>query len=187
MADDRPDPTQLNAFPLFRGLSQAELVTLAGCVRRLDVLKAGHVLFDVGDPADGAWLIARGGLRLEMSAGDKTLTIARLGPGTVVGELCLIEDAPRSLRGYVTEPTDLLFVDAARFQALRAKREAAAYKVIRNICLTVCGRLRNTNTFIESELRGRRAMVVESHALAGTEDAPRKARSFLSRLFGGAP
>ena len=47
----------------------------------------------------------------------------------------------------------MLKIDRMRFELLRQQKSAAAYRVIRNICVTACDRLRTTNEFIEVEVQ----------------------------------
>jgi CRP/FNR family transcriptional regulator, cyclic AMP receptor protein len=60
-------------------------------------LKAGEVLFAAGDAGDGCYLLDRGLLKVTVtSSWGEERTIAILGPGTVVGELSMIDERPRS-------------------------------------------------------------------------------------------
>lgn len=175
-------PEALAGVPLCRGLEPGELATLATCIRRRDLPHAGQVLFEAGHDSDAAYIVRRGLLVVELPlASDEALEVARLGPDTVVGELCLVREGPRSLRVRALEPTSLWRIDRARFAALRAAGDPAAYKLLRNICVMLCDRLRTTTEFIESELR--------QEAWQGTETGVRERRGGLveaaRRYLGG--
>ncbi|MEZ4463803.1 MAG: cyclic nucleotide-binding domain-containing protein [bacterium] len=184
-ASRRGVPDNLSQFPLFRGITGPYMEVLRRCLTTVQ-LNAGQRLFDHGDVATSAFLVLTGRLSLDMPLGEggsRFLQIARLGPGTSVGELALVEPGPRSLRAHAVETTTLVRVDVEEFTRLRALRHPAAYQLLRNVCATTCGRLRHVNTFIEAELRGERGKAMSSE-VAREEEATR-ARGFLSRLFGG--
>ena len=106
-----------------------------------------------------------------------------MGQGAVVGELCLITPGPRSLRVKCLQPTSLLRIDRRKFEELRLALDSAAYSVIRNICLTMCDRLRSTNEFIERELRHEAPLRADETRMS-RQSVGERAREYLSELFG---
>ncbi len=176
----KPDGA-LGGVPLFRGLLEHELQAVATCLREVRVPRAGVTLFDVGDPSDGAYILREGALAIELPLEHGGVAqLARLGRGTVVGEGCLVQNLPRSLRVRTLQPSTLSVLDRARFAQLRAAGDGAAFKVLRNVCSLTCDRLRSTHGFIESELRGEAwSAVVE------TVEGP-AGRGFFGRLFARA-
>lgn len=152
----------LKTLPRFRGIGDTELMGLVRCTRPRELSRLGEVLFEEGDPGDAAYIVQRGLLNVELPMPDgSSRLVAQLGPGTMVGELCLIEDAPRSMRVRAAEPTLLVAIDRAAFDELRRKGHSGAYKLIRSITLTVCDRLRNTNLQIRERLDGVRSATTE--------------------------
>jgi CRP/FNR family transcriptional regulator, cyclic AMP receptor protein len=81
----------LEARPLFSGLSQKELRSIAALGTTLDV-EAGSVLTKESDVGKEAFLILTGTARC--SVGD--VQVAVLGPGELFGEMSLLDGAPRS-------------------------------------------------------------------------------------------
>jgi len=59
-------------------------------------LDAGEQLFAIGDSPDAAYFVATGRLLVSVPADGDERAIAELGPGELVGELGLIDDAPRN-------------------------------------------------------------------------------------------
>ncbi len=181
---DPISPSELRAYPVFRGCGDEELNRLIGCMSRTLLSVPGQVLFEEEVDSDAAYLVKQGTLVAELPLGDGVaLEMARMGTGSVVGELCLIKGGPRSLRVKATERTELLRVDRAKFEALRNEKDIAAYTIIRNICLTMCDRLRNTNEFIERELRHEAPLAADFTGTQHQSIADR-AREYLSKLFG---
>ncbi len=144
--------TQLKNIALFRGLSATELVEVATCIQTTRIDK-GRVLFRLGEESDSAFVVRKGELSAYLQTMNQVQEIAKLGTGSVFGELCLVKPGSRSLTIRANVKTELLRIDRTAFESLRAKKSAAAYKIIRNICVTACDRLRTTNQFIEVEVQ----------------------------------
>lgn len=155
--------SEFRAIPVFQGLNEEELRSIAWCVRRVSA-PPGELLFDAGDTSNGAYIIRSGQVDVEFVFPDGgTRLLARLHPGRMVGELSLIDSSPRHLRARVWMMAELLLIDKDRFDELRRRHDPAAHKVIRNIALVVCERLRDTNERLQEGM----APVAER-----TEEAP---------------
>ncbi len=171
----------LKSLPRFRALGETEMMMVARCCTEEEV-RGGNMLFDVGDESNGAYVVREGTLLVQLPMPDGSARVlAKLGQGAVVGELCLIEDAPRSLRVRAGEDCRLVLIQKEPFAALRAKGHSGVYKLIRSMALTVCDRLRNTNMQIESRWRGGTTEATEEK---GVDDQPRSAWDKLRTLFG---
>ena len=142
------------------------------------------MLFDQGVPSNAAFVVLSGLLSAELVLpGDGTLEMARMGPGSVFGELCLIRPGPRSLRVCAIKNSHLIGIDRERFETLREQQDAGVYQVLRNICVMSCDRLRTTNQFIERELRHEK-VVQADETLGDRSGLVERARHYLSGLFG---
>lgn len=156
-----PEIRELRTYTLFRSLNEVELGAVRALLSPYVIDKAGGLLFDRGARPDGAWLVRKGLLRVEIPRpGERVLEVARLGPGTTVGELALIDPAPRGLRVRALEVTHLWRLDGDRFQALRKQGNATAYRIVRNVSLMMCDRLRSNNLLIEHDRLTQRTQVV---------------------------
>jgi len=145
----------LRTLPLFRGLDDEEMRAVARCCQVLDFSLLGQVVFEMGAASDGAYIVEEGRINVELPLLDGSFrTVAQLGPGTTVGELCLIEDAPRTLRVRTDDAARLVVINREAFSQLRESGHSGAYKLIRTITLTVCDRLRTTNAQIEGRWKG---------------------------------
>ncbi len=175
----------LKKLPLFAGLDEAELEGLFAIMGLDTHPVAGQVVFDVGDKPDGAYIVKKGVVTLSLPVeGQAPREVVRLAEGAVVGELCLVKPAPRTLRLTVTEPADLIVINGPAFHRLRAAGNTGAYKLLRNVGLMMCERLRDTNELLEMEWRGlRRAPSVVSPVARGRRQS---AWQRLVGLFGGA-
>ena len=78
-------------------------------------LPAGAVLVTAGEPGDALYAVLAGEL-----SGDAEPPV-RFGPGAVVGELALIDDAPRAMTVRAATATEVLVVERAAFTAALAR------------------------------------------------------------------
>ena len=99
----------LAATPLFAGLPSEALESLVEHLQ-LVPLEADQVLFYEGDPGDALYGIVEGEVSVA-AEGPPRVEMARLGPGSFIGEVALMTDQPRSATVSATQPTELLRID----------------------------------------------------------------------------
>jgi CRP-like cAMP-binding protein len=92
---DRVDPTELGALPLLEGSSPAELATLAGLLRQGHG-RPGEVLGRQGDKGGRFWLVVDGQVAVTVTTARGERRLAEAGPGSLLGELALLRDRPRT-------------------------------------------------------------------------------------------
>jgi EAL domain-containing protein (putative c-di-GMP-specific phosphodiesterase class I) len=78
-------------------------------------LFAGEVLYRQGDPSDCAWLVERGAIELLSVQGRRSVSHGVLGPGELIGELGMLDGAPRSATATARGDTVLLAIDHDQF------------------------------------------------------------------------
>lgn len=131
----------LNRFfkgiPLFASLEAEELSDLLRLVTPF-TKHAGESLFYQGDPSDGMYVIERGevGVFACPEGGDRVL-LAELGNGALIGELSLIDGAPRSAQVETISMTSGYFLPKEGFETLRLGRSRGAYKLILELARTL--------------------------------------------------
>src|SRR5262249_37331110 len=106
MAKSLPRPESL-----FATLPTEFLHPLVASARPVS-LAASQTLFVAGDDGDGCYRVEEGLLKASVSVvtgGERILAI--LGPGSVVGELSMIDSAPRSASVIALRDSKLSFVD----------------------------------------------------------------------------
>jgi CRP-like cAMP-binding protein len=133
---------------LFAELTPEELDEILGLVT-VEVLAVGDLLFQAGDAADAAYLVRTGTLEVLSVRGDRIVVV---GPGDVVGELSLLDGAPRSASLRAVDATEVLRIDKPGFDALRAALRPGAFKVIRAMVADLASRIRNTNSQLATVL-----------------------------------
>src|SRR5690242_21868642 len=109
-------PTTRSA--LLSTLSEPIAELLFGSARVVQ-LAPQQTLFTAGDPGDGFYLVDQGLLKVNVvsPAGSERI-LAILGAGDLVGELAIIDGAPRSASVTAIRETRLRFVSRAAFQAV---------------------------------------------------------------------
>ncbi len=110
-------------------------------------LNPDQTLFLAGDPGDGCYMIDEGILKVEMaSESGINRILAILRPGTVVGELSLIDGRPRSASVAALKASRLRFISRVAFDDLVAGDLAS----MRMVAALLAARLRDTNLALAS-------------------------------------
>lgn len=105
------EATELKELPLFNGLSESELDSIAGFVRRTTV-PAGTMLISAEVPGEAVYFILEGSVKVQLHRESGVeITLALLGPGDVVGEMSVITGKGRSAHVITREPTVLLWME----------------------------------------------------------------------------
>lgn len=120
----------LREFGLFAALSDAELAWVHAALR-WESIDGGSLLVKQGDTADDAWLVRAGRLHVvrDTAAGERH--VAWLGPGTVVGEMALLTDGPRSTSVRAVRDSTVARLDRATFITLLERSAGFAAAVAR--------------------------------------------------------
>jgi CRP-like cAMP-binding protein len=115
----------LDRLDLFRPLERHERDALAEGMRRVTFAR-GETIIRQGDPADSAYLVGRGDVRVWLQQGDVTQEVATLGPGDLIGEMSLMTGDPRSATCTAVSDVSCYVVDHASLQRLLTVRPRIA-------------------------------------------------------------
>lgn len=97
-------------------------------------------LFMEGDAGDKMYIIRKGLVRIMKREGSHMSTLAELGPGSILGEMSLLDKQPRSATAKSLEATELVVID----QAMLESTYAALPPWLTSIIRMVVQRLRET-------------------------------------------
>jgi CRP-like cAMP-binding protein len=124
----------LSAVGLFRGVPQDQLRLMAMGGSRL-MLAAGDLLFEQGAEADTACLILEGRAAIEVrpTTDAAPVVVAEAGRHSFVGEMGVISGAPRSAAVRALEPMVVWVVSADLFLDLIARNPAMSLAVMRDL------------------------------------------------------
>jgi CRP-like cAMP-binding protein len=101
-------------------------------------VEAGTVIFNEGDPGDVMYSVVEGEIEVERNG----TVIETVGAGGILGELALIDTAPRSATATARTEARIAEVDENRFMFLVHEHPRFALQVMR----IMAERLRNANT-----------------------------------------
>jgi EAL domain-containing protein (putative c-di-GMP-specific phosphodiesterase class I) len=113
-------------------------------------LAAGEVIFRQGDPADMAYLIEEGTIRIQHDGTGEceAQPLALLGPGEIFGELGVIDGEPRSATAITQGPARLVTVRAEKIQQSIARADPFFAELMRKLV----GRLRKSRAVNDAEV-----------------------------------
>jgi CRP-like cAMP-binding protein len=129
----------------FAALSPARRLILSQS-GTLVLLEKGQRLFSRGDQSDAAYAIFVGEIELTIPGLDgRDVWLARLGSGSIVGEMGALDGAPRATNAIATRKCELLRIDRKLIsEALLAEPEAALA-----LLGVLIRRLRDTDSLVE--------------------------------------
>jgi len=135
----------LMMVPLLRGLTPDELEEIVAISKLLKVRKDVTVV-EEGDEGRAMYILVDGRAEVvkRLAGGDNTM-LAELKAPSVFGEMSLIDHQPRSATVITTTDSVLFQINLAAFNELRSNYRPAAYKLLREIAPTICGRLRRVD------------------------------------------
>jgi CRP/FNR family transcriptional regulator, cyclic AMP receptor protein len=130
-------------------------------------LAADEVLFLAGDPGDGFYRLDEGLLKVSIaSATGAERILAILGPGSIVGDLAIIDGLPRSASVSALRDCKLRFVSRRSFEIFAGKQP----EIYHTLAKILASRLRDTDQIVAAgsflPLKGRvaRALLDLAHA-----------------------
>ena len=132
MASKRAYLDHLRNVPLFSSCSNRELQTIAKATDELTV-PAGHVLTDQGQMGREAFVLIDGSATVKRN-GKKVTT---LGPGSVVGELSLLDHGPRTATVTTDTATTLLVIEQRHFLGVLDMVPSITHKLLATLASKV--------------------------------------------------
>ncbi len=103
----------LERTPVLADIGREALRLLAFSAEKIDVAD-GQNLFTRGTPAECAYTIIGGRIRLDAGDGDERV----IGPGTLIGEMALLVDTVRPCDAYADGPVRLLVIPRTLFRKM---------------------------------------------------------------------
>ncbi len=143
MADPHRD--FIRGQKLFAGFSDSELDVLMGIFRR-QTLEDGKPVFREGRPGNACFIVVEGRIKVTIGHGDKMQELAKLPPGTIFGQVALIDGGRRSAGCWADGPTTVLGLDRNEFDLMFRSGSTFAFKFLDVLTRILVGQLRNANT-----------------------------------------
>jgi len=164
-------------------LSQADALAVVARMRPHRTA-AGTVLMRQGENGEGDCsmaLILSGEVTVEGVSASEDLVVSVLGPGSLIGELGLIDQAARSATCTAASDLALAVLTREAFEQLMAEQPAVAARLLLAITQRVAGHLRETNRKLLALTRVTKALKQELDAAHAVN------RRLLQRLDQAAP
>ena len=134
----------LRAIPLFSGLDDYALERLVAMSEQLE-LKPGDYLIREGEIGDSMYIVVTGKFQIRKKAGDAEVVLAERGAGEVIGEMAVVDQAPRSASVIALTNARVMRIDQEMFMALLDWSPSSARAILK----TFGQRLRSTNAALQ--------------------------------------
>ena len=132
---------------LLQTLTETQAETVFQSARHIR-FKKGEVIYRQGDSGESAALITSGAVKISsVSATGREIVYAYLSVGDMVGDLAVLDGSERTATASAAETTECLVISRADFMRMLESEPSLAQAVIRFLC----GRLRATNSLLESD------------------------------------
>jgi signal transduction histidine kinase len=123
---------RLKQVGLFTDLPDEDLAYLCRDVTEV-ALRPGVLLFAEGEPGDHAYVVLDGELVVTKATGRREAVLAVRGPGTVLGEMALLQETPRGATVRARTAARLLAIPKATFDGLLRSSPTATEAVFRSM------------------------------------------------------
>ena len=137
----------LRSVPYLADLPDEVFDELSQGAREIQVAK-GETIIREGEPAHTAYVVIEGEFEVTKSGEGHEVLLSRVGPGEVLGEIALMEDAPRQATVTALSKARLLEVKASAFRTILEDPSFAS-----SLLKTMMLRLRTTEAALRYEER----------------------------------
>lgn len=134
----------LPKLEVFNFLEEADYETIEKYMFKYDYEEGAYV-FKEGTHGGYMFFIVEGSVEVIKQFDTKKHTIAELGPGRSVGEMSLIDGAPRSATVRAREDLTLIVLKREDFQKMLEEQPEVANRILMGICTLLSQSLRDTN------------------------------------------
>jgi CRP-like cAMP-binding protein len=136
-----PKTGRLKQFALFSTLTSREVKVVDGLLHERHYLK-GEVVFDEGEEGQALYLIGEGSVLICRQGEPETGRIAVLPPGTLFGELALLDGSPRAAQARAAEDCVLAALYRGDFASLLDSHAVIASKIALQLARQLGAQLR---------------------------------------------
>lgn len=121
-------------FIFFKNLPADEVASLLNFCTHHQA-KAGEILWHEGDPDNQAAFILTGklGIKKMTEFSDRHVIVGTYGPGSVVGELCLLTDNARAVTAEAISDVEILLLSNENFEQLITAHPSLGLKLLKSL------------------------------------------------------
>ncbi len=144
---------ELDEVEMLSQFSPEEVDTLRACLKNVTYANDA-VIFAQDDPGDSIMIVLRGRADIYVNYRDseKRSRLATLRPGTVLGEIAVLDEKPRSATAVAKGEVTNAVLPVARLKELQAKHPSVAAKFLIGVGRELAKRIRTMDALI-TELR----------------------------------
>jgi len=136
----------LKQVPLFSDLTLEQLASIDRLMVTRHYMK-GELVFREGDVGSELYVVLEGEIRIHLDGAGREVTIARFGPNTVVGEMAVFDEQPRSASAEATVDTTVRVLRKDRLQVIVHEHPEVLLEFVKNLSQ----RLRQMDARLEQE------------------------------------
>ena len=133
---------------LVRGMLADDIKALIG-ISEIRLFGGGDTLVRQFDKSKDLMIIIEGGARINPFSGDQ---IIEIGPGSIVGEIDMLDDQPRSATVLSVKGTKVAYISGEKLQDLMDLRPRIELVILRNLSRVICSYIRMANLQLEGQL-----------------------------------
>lgn len=175
----------LRQVELFAGLDEAVLRQIASVARPRE-FERGELLFVEGDVGDALLVLVQGAVTVFRTSPDgERAALTVLEPPDVIGEIALLDGAPRSASVEATEPTTVLSLSRPEFFALLRHQPSVLEPLMRQLGTMVRRLTEQAADHVFLDLAGRVAKSLLRLATPGSPPVVAITQSRLAEMSGG--
>jgi len=93
----------------------------------------GETLFTQGDVGSELFVVLDGEVRIHLDSGGEEVTHARQGPNSVLGEMAVFDEQPRSASAQATRDTTVRVLRRDRLQAIVHEHPEVLLEFVKNL------------------------------------------------------
>ena len=122
----------LREIPIFADLSPEDLKLIAETARE-EWYPQNTVIFHQGDEGNMMFVIVEGRLQVIRHTDGRDQVLAERGPGDFMGEMAIIESAPRYATLHTLSEVRVLAIDDVTFKGVLRERPDVSFAVLRSL------------------------------------------------------
>jgi sulfate permease, SulP family len=142
------DEIPIEQVSILRDFTPGEIAALLRHLERVN-WPPGHVIFRQGDPGTALFLVTKGRASVHIRHAEGVIRLVTFVPGTVFGELAILDRGPRSATVTADEDVVAFSLSGESFDALREAEPAVAIKLLSALGRELSVRLRSANLTIQ--------------------------------------
>jgi CRP-like cAMP-binding protein len=134
MLSIREIASRLRRIDLLEGFDDDSMAKLASSAHERHY-SAGETIFLRGDKGDCFYIVVSGRVRIVLGVSDgREMTLRHQGPGTILGEIAMLDGRARSADAMALDPTTLIRISRTHFIGLMEQQPKLAQALLGALC-----------------------------------------------------